>query len=244
MNAFNVVSLAVDPNFPDIVYVGAGATNFVSDVNCFVTKISSDGADLSYSTVIAGNGIDQGWDVAVDAFGNAYVTGATSSTNFPNLNAPSPMQTTNSGGNDAFVFQLNSSGSGLIYSFYLGGRGDDFGYGIALDSDMNAYITGKTLSSNFPTNTPVQSSFRGGASDAFVAKVTAQPSPPLRIARSGDTLVLSWRAPVAQYMLQANDGMAANNWAVVAQTPVATNGVNTVTMDLLGGHKNFRLKRQ
>jgi len=244
LNALNVASLAVDPNFADIVYAGANVTNTGSGPNCFVTKISSDGADLTYSTVISGNGSDQGWDVAVDVFGNAYVAGATTSTNFPNLNPPSPMQTTNSGGSDAFVFQLNAAGSGLIYSFYLGGRGDDFGYGIGLDSDMNAYITGKTISSNFPTNSPVQGSFRGGASDAFVAKVTAQPSPTLRIARSGNTLVLSWRAPVAQYVLQANDGMGPADWAAIAQTPVVTNGVNTVTIDLLGGHKNFRLKRQ
>jgi hypothetical protein len=154
------------------------------------------------------------------------------------------MQTTNSGASDAFVFEINAAGSGLIYSFYLGGRGDDFGYGIGLDSGNNAYVAGKTISANFPTNSPVQPTFRGGASDAFVAKVTSQVAPSLRITRSGNTLVLSWHAPVAQYLLQANDGMGAANWAPVAQTPIVTNGLNTVTIDLLGGHKNFRLKRQ
>ena len=71
---------------------------------------------------------------------------------------------------DAFVAKLNPTGSALVYSTYLGGSVDDFGYGIAVDSAGDAYVTGFTESTNFPTANPLQATF-GGGNDAFVAKL-------------------------------------------------------------------------
>src|SRR5262249_32487809 len=121
------------------------------------------------STYLGGSGDDAGLGIAVDGAGNAYVTGNTSSTNFPTTN---PMQATKAGGTyDAFVAKLNSTGSTRLYSTYLGGSGDDAGLGIGVDGAGNAYITGYTRSNNFPTTNPMQASFGGGVYDAFVTKL-------------------------------------------------------------------------
>src|SRR5216683_2256933 len=124
---------------------------------------------LSYSTYLGGSAGDSGNAIAVDASGNAYVTGETSSTNFPTKN---PSQSASGGGADAFVAKLDPTGSTLVYSTYLGGSGGESGNGIAVDSSGNAYATGNTLSTNFPTKNPLQAA-SGGARDAFVAKLNA-----------------------------------------------------------------------
>jgi hypothetical protein len=124
---------------------------------------------LVYSTYLGGKGTDAGYGIAVDSAGNAYVTGLTASTNFPTQN---PWQKSNAGGNDVFVTKLNASGSGLVYSTYLGGSGDDDGSGIAVDTSGNAYVTGFTTSTNFPTLNAFQPA-SGGGTDAFVAKLNA-----------------------------------------------------------------------
>ena len=138
--------------------------------DAFVTKFSPSGTTLIYSTYLGGSDFDFGWGgVAVDASGNAYVTGETSSTDFPLLN---PFQPTLNGGDDAFVTKLNATGTTLIYSTYLGGNGNlDFGNSIAIDTSGNAYVTGTTVSTNFPLQNPFQSTI-GGAFDAFVTKLS------------------------------------------------------------------------
>src|SRR5207253_2871672 len=124
---------------------------------------------LVYSTYLGGSAEDDfGRGIAVDSSGNAYVTGETSSTNFPTMN---PLQPANGGGgDDAFVIKLMSFGSALVYSTFLGGSKDDVGYGIAVDSLGNAYLTGATNSNNFPTMNPLQPTYSGYA-DAFVAQL-------------------------------------------------------------------------
>src|SRR5258708_39012176 len=113
---------------------------------------------------------EAGTAIAVDATGAAYVTGATSSTDFPVT--AGALQTTNlGGGNDAFVAKLNPEGSALVYSTYLGGTGYDTGSGIALDNGGNAYVTGSTSSSDFPTRNPLQPTIGGVGTNAFVAKI-------------------------------------------------------------------------
>src|SRR3989442_13284671 len=107
---------------------------------------------LFWSTYLGGSGGDYGNGIAVDAPGNAYVTGFTRTTGsgFPGTSG-SPIQATNAGGNDAFVTKLNAAGTALVYSTYLGGSGSDAGNGIAVDAAGNAYVTGDTVSPNFPT---------------------------------------------------------------------------------------------
>jgi hypothetical protein len=127
---------------------------------------------LIYSTYLGGSEYDYGQGIAVDSVGNAYVTGWTTSTNFPTM---SPFQPTYGGGHywgDAFVAKINPTGSAFVYSTYLGGSDDDGGIGIAADSAGNAYVAGYTYSTNFPTMNPLQAANGGGGhADAFVAKL-------------------------------------------------------------------------
>ena len=123
-----------------------------------------------YSTYLGGSGSDEGKGIAVDGSGNAYVTGRTGSSNFPTQSA---LQSTHGGGgDDAYVLVLTSGGSSLVYSTYLGGSGSDVGRAIALDGSGNTYITGQTFSSNFPTQSALQST-HGGSWDVFVSVLTS-----------------------------------------------------------------------
>jgi hypothetical protein len=137
----------------------------------FVAKLDptqSGAASLLYSTYLGGGSDDQGIGIAVDGSGNAYVMGSTTSTDFPTLN---PYQG-DQGGRDVFVTRLDptqSGASGLLYSTYLGGGSDDWGYGIAVDSIGNAYVTGDTSSTNFPILDQYQADQR--STDVFVTKL-------------------------------------------------------------------------
>jgi len=128
----------------------------------FVTKFNSSGG-VVYSTYLGGNSYEVGWGIEVDATGHAYVTGWTRSTDFPTLD---PIQT-HQDTNDVFLTKLNPIGNGLVFSTYLGGNGDDWAWGLALDIFGNPYITGRTRSTDFPTEHPYQA-YQGEA-DAFVA---------------------------------------------------------------------------
>ena len=138
----------------------------------FVTKLNPAGTAMLYSTYIGGSGNEQGNGIAVDAAGAAYVTGYTTSTNFPTVSALQGRHGSDLGGQDAFVLKLNPSGSGLIYSTYFGGSSNDTGFGIAIDSAGSAYVTGSTSSSNFPTLSAAQQTLGGGLSDGFVTKLS------------------------------------------------------------------------
>jgi hypothetical protein len=129
---------------------------------------------LSYSTLIGGNSTDQGFGVAVDGAGNAYVVGLTNSSNFTTTSGA--FSTALNSSFDVFVTKLNANGTGAVYSTYLGGSGDDRGFGIAVDGSGNVYVTGMTSSTNFPTLNPVQSAHGGGTWDAFVSKLNASGS--------------------------------------------------------------------
>lgn len=172
--------------------------------DAFITKLNTQAAtgpaSLLYSTYLGGknfttvkiNGkdevVDTGVDaaaggIAVDCFGDIYVVGETSSPDFP-ITANAFDATYNGGdltddqiGQDAFIAKISPLGNGtadLIYSSFIGGSGDDFGNAIAVDNRSNAYITGSTTSTNFPTKNAFQGSNNGGAlegSDAFVTKI-------------------------------------------------------------------------
>jgi hypothetical protein len=127
---------------------------------------------LVYATRLGGGDVDIGYAIAADTAGNIYVTGETSSTDFP---VAKPSQKAYGGATDVFVAKLSADGAQLIYSTYLGGRGADVGYGIAVDAAGNACITGDTQSSDFPLANPWQPK-AGGASDVFVTKLSADGS--------------------------------------------------------------------
>ncbi len=160
-----VTGYTASSNFPVAgAYQGANGGGF----DAFVVKLAANGGSLTYSTYLGGNGTDAGYSIAIDAAGSAYVTGQTSSGNFPLANA---YQSAYGGGtNDVFVTKLAANGDSLNYSTYLGGSGDDYGYGIAVRSSGVAFLTGPTNSSNFPTVRAHQTT-NGGSYDAFIARL-------------------------------------------------------------------------
>jgi murein DD-endopeptidase MepM/ murein hydrolase activator NlpD len=175
--------IAVDSSGNAYITGSTGSTNFPTanalqatyggNADAFVTKLNTSGSALVYSTYLGGNNADIGFAIAVDSPGNTYITGATLSTNFPTVNA---LQTTSNGEYDAFVTKLNTSGSALVYSTYLGGNSEEHAIGIAVDSSGNAYVTGFTGSTNFPTANAFQATFGGDMHDAFVTKLNTSGS--------------------------------------------------------------------
>ncbi|MGZ5464909.1 MAG: beta strand repeat-containing protein, partial [Thermoanaerobaculia bacterium] len=147
--------------------------------DAFVTKINAAGTAVVHSTYLGGNGDNEyAHGIAVDGSGNAYVTGVTSSTNFPGVTGSS-LQSSFAGGNmDAFLTKINAAGSAIIYSTYLGGTADDGGQEVVVDGSGNAYLIGFTGSTSFPgvSGGSIQSANAGGGSDAFLTKVDATAS--------------------------------------------------------------------
>jgi len=123
---------------------------------------------LVWSSYLGGSDQDQGTGVVLDASGDCYVVGSTASSDFPTAGG---FSTTLGGVEDAFVAKITSSGT-LAWSTYFGGTGDDYGFGIAIDSGGNCYLTGSTASSDFPTTGGFDTSL-DGPTDAFVAKITS-----------------------------------------------------------------------
>lgn len=134
----------------------------------FVTKINPAGTAIVYSTYLGGNADEEGLAVAVDASGNAYVTGYTESFNFPVLNAFQGIF--GGGAKDAFVTKIAPAGNALVFSTYIGGTGSEKSKGIAVDAVGSLFLTGWTSSINFPVINALQPLF-GGIKDAFVLKM-------------------------------------------------------------------------
>jgi hypothetical protein len=184
---------------------------------------------LSYSTYLGGNGNDIGNAIAVDGAGDAYITGETFSTNFPGASG-SAIQSAKSASYDVFVTKLNSEGTAVVYSTYLGGSGGDFGEAIAVDSTGSAYVTGQTDSQiiagtsyvPFPTTAGVvQPTYSLGPGDAFVTKINP----------AGNALVYS--TYLGGNGVERGYGIAVDS-AGNAYVTGHTNATNTV-----GGLRNF-----
>lgn len=195
--------------------------------DAFVTKMNAAGTGLIYSTYLGGSNDDNGLDIAVDASGQAYVSGFTNSTNFPTA---TPFQTALNGtAYDGFVAKLNASGSALVYSSYIGGSQNDSALSISLDAAGSAHITGETSSSNFPSVIAFQASYGGGASDAFVAKV----------AQAGTSLVFS------TYLGGSGDDLAlaiavnANGVHIAGATSSTNFPVSNAAQPIYGGGGTF-----
>lgn len=146
--------------------VNAWQAGLAGGVDAFVAKITPDGKSLIYCTYLGGRGDDRAFGIAVDGTGNAYVTGWTTSSDFP---TQKPFQPSSGGGKDAFVAKLNPSGA-LVFSSYYGGAGQDSGNAIAVDAAGNVFVAGETDSANLNVKNALQASSRGG-SDAFVLQI-------------------------------------------------------------------------
>ncbi|MFX1534705.1 MAG: SBBP repeat-containing protein, partial [Promethearchaeota archaeon] len=154
------------PDFP--ITPGAFNETYNSGGDVFVVKLNATGNGLVFSTYVGGSGGDSGQAVALDAVGNSYVTGYTDSNNFPTKNA----YQSNLGEWDAFVFKLNATGNGLVFSTYLGGNEGDTAEDIGVDANGNSYVTGSTESTDFPTQNAYDTTYNGER-DVFVAKLNA-----------------------------------------------------------------------
>ncbi len=178
------------PNFPVLNPI----QTYRGGKDIFVSKFSPSGA-LLYSTFLGGSADDSGAGIAVDSFGNAFVTGQTISTDFPVKNQVQGI----AGGLNAFVEEINSAGSALVYSTILGGNSDDSGAAIAVDSAGDAFVTGKTDSPDFITKNAIRG--YSGSTDAFISGISnpnALPSAPALISPSngqtglGTSVTFTW----------------------------------------------------
>jgi hypothetical protein len=172
-----VTGTTTSANFPTTIE--AFQSTFQGGQDAYVAKLSRDGKSLIYSTYLGGLDDDQSDGIALDRDGHAYVAGITRSPNFPTQNA---FQNSLAFGDDAFVTKFDQDGDRLIYSTYLGGNAEDAADAIAVDKWGHAYVTGQTLSTNFPVKHAFQQKYAGGiGSDAFVTKLD----------RDGDRLIYS-----------------------------------------------------
>jgi uncharacterized protein (TIGR03437 family) len=212
-NAY-VTGFTQDPGFP----ITPGAFQTTPDF-VFVAKLNpntSGSSSLVYSTFFGkGGGTAESLGIAVNSAGNAFITGRT---NQIGLATPGAFQTARGDDNTtAFVAKFNTAGSGLVYCTYLGGKGDDAGNAIAVDLEDNAYVTGRTISTDFPTTAGAfQTSFQGGRNHAFVTKLNA----------AGNGLVYStFLAGGGDVIIEQGNGIAvdyAGNAAIAGTTTSVT----------------------
>ena len=201
-------------------------TGFYSYGDAFVSKLNTSGGALLYSTYLGGSGMDKGYSIAVDSAGNAYVTGDTFSADFPTEHSIQVYSSSDGQTSDAFVAKLETDGSDVIYSTYLGGSSGDHGTGIAVDGGGSAFVVGITFSEDFPTENPLQGTHGGGYADAFVVKLegeeTPPPSPGPNLAGSYKSASQSTLAPGEELTYTVhlqNSGTADTTAGVVDQLP-------------------------
>ena len=259
-NAY-VVGWTVSTNFPGATTNDPGSCanivgNFLTNnlvyasatTNTFLTEISATGTNLLHTAVFGGSQMDVGNGVALDAAGNIFVVGSATSTNFPvtPANLLGSLCATNSGGNDVFVTAFKADWSALLYSAYLGGSLDDFGNAIAMDGAGNAYVTGQTLSTNYPSFNARQAALLG-ASDAFLTKILpAAPVPLLTAASSGTNVLVSWpplgqQSPALFGLETTTNLLATNAWLLATNSPVFTNGAYSYLFNPTNPAQFFRL---
>lgn len=198
---------AFDTNF------NGGNCGFYICPDAFVAQLNPDGTGLAFSTFLGGSGDDHSRAIALDEAGNAYVTGSTGSEDFPTTTDAFDMSY--NGDQDTFATRLNSVGSVVVYSTFMGDSGDDYCAAIALDEAGSAYMTGITFSSDFPTTVGAFDPSFNGNGDAFVAKLAiGSPQPCCDFDGDGtvdvDDLVIIgnlWNQPAGAPYDQDGDGM-------------------------------------
>jgi len=157
------------------VTVGPDLTHNGGDSDAFVAEVNAAGTGLVYCGYIGGSYWDNGYGIAVDGAGSAYVVGSIESSEAEGFPLTVGPDLTHNGDLDAFVAKVSAAGTALAYCSYIGGSGDDYGTGIAVDGAGNAYVVGGTESTEaggFPVTVGPDLTYNG-ASDAFVAKVNA-----------------------------------------------------------------------
>ncbi|WP_309495483.1 SBBP repeat-containing protein [Mechercharimyces sp. CAU 1602] len=168
-NAY-ITGFTISTNFP-ITSAAFQTITTGGTFNAFVSKINASGSSLLYSTFLGGStgSSSTGEDIALDGSNQAYIVGTTDTSSYPITSGA--FQTILRGTSDAFITKLNPFGSALVYSTFLGGSEDESGNGIAVDASNQAYVTGQTTSTNFPTSASAFQLTRRGPADAFVSKL-------------------------------------------------------------------------
>lgn len=253
-----IAGRTVSGDFPTTA--GALDTSCGSDGTCdngvmdaFVARLSSSGSTLMYSTYLGGSGDDRAVAVDTDSQGRAYISGSTGSTDFPQVNS---VQAAFGGGDtDAFVARLNTSGSALSYSTWLGGSASypgwydipsEDGQAIVVDADNSAFVTGYTWSPDFPTQNAYQPA-KAGDWDVFVTKLSDPLSADMSIAISDSpdpivagnvltySITLTNNGPDGATNVSVTDALPSNVQFVSADsTQGSCTGSTTVTCDLGG----------
>ncbi len=215
-------------NFPVSMPIQANKAGGQQDA--FIAKLNPAGTALVYSTYLGGSGgsvttPEQGNAIAVDVSGSAYVVGSTNSNDFPIVSA---LQKFISGvDTDAFVTRIDSTGTKLLYSTYLGGTSVDVATGVVLDTSGNAYVSGYTGSFDFPLVQPIQATL-GGWLDAFLAKISS----------TGKTLLFS--TVLGGQQIDSAAALAGVNDTILVGATSSTDlfpgtaGVNTLILDVRG----------
>jgi len=165
----HITGMTQSDGFPTTA--GAYDSIFNGGDDVFVVKLNSAGSALKYSTFLGGQDDDSGHDISLDGSGNVHVVGETRSSDFPT--AAGVFDEIHNGLYDVFIAKLNSTGGVLDYCTFLGGNDDDYGSSIFLDGSANAYVTGETRSSDFPTTAEAFDTTLNGSSDIFVAQLNA-----------------------------------------------------------------------
>lgn len=169
----SVQGLIVNPTNPATIFAGT-----INGSDAYVAKLNADGIGAQWLTYLGGEDFDEVRGLALDASGNVFVTGTTTSTNFPTT--ANSFQPTMAGFGDAFVAKINATGTALTYSTYLGGTGSDSGRGIAINSQGEAFITGAAGAGDFPTLNSIQPPDstvpRDNSGDAYVTRLKADGS--------------------------------------------------------------------
>jgi hypothetical protein len=193
------------------------------DQDAFLTKLNAAGSTVVYSTYFGGTARDQAHGIDVDLIGSVYLAGRTASTDFPTT-PEAPQNAPGGGGDDAFAARLSSDGSSLIFSSYIGGAGVDAGNGIAIDAAGNAFVTGFTSSSNFPTLRPYQGSLLGhgnaivtafsatgkGLYSTFLGSTDGDAAEGIALDSRGDVYIAGWTDatdfPTVMPLIGSNSG--------------------------------------
>jgi len=180
------LNISVDGNSIAYVVGDTGSTDFPvtsgaydetynGEADFFVLKLDSEGRNIVYSTFVGGSDNDYGRSIAVNENGSAFVGGYTSSIDFPVTSGA--FDETHNGWGDVYIVKINADGSGLDYATYIGGSGSDFGYGLDVDLNGNAYATGRTESTDFPvTPGAFDETYNGGYNDTYILRLNADGS--------------------------------------------------------------------
>jgi hypothetical protein len=202
-----ITGYTFSPNFP--VTAQAWDPSLGGDRDIVVVSLSANGNMLTGSTYLGGNNWDEGYAVAMDAGGSIYVTGMSTSTDFPTVNA---FDDSHNGAQDVIVAKLSANATTLVYGTFLGGQSSDYGNAIAVDNSGNIYVGGTTGSGDFPATTgSFDNTFNGnaGTTDGFIAKIA-----------QGGALVYS-------AFLGGNDNDEIRSLAVDAQNSVWVGGATS-----------------